>query len=100
MPGAVDAVTKRARCAQLHALATRMREAALRRFVGTERRVLFEGCGDPCDAGYRWRGYAENYLPVEVVLEDDRDLDNAIRSVRIDDVARGRLVGRELGSSA
>ena len=93
MRGAVAPEDKRRRSRELHELASLMRRRELRRFVGTRRAVLFEGCGDPSDGGYRWRGYTDNYLPVEVVVPTDDDLDNRIETVSLGGVEAGRLVG-------
>jgi len=100
MAPAVAPAIKRARSEELHALAARMRRSQMERLTGTTRPVLFEGEGNPLEeGGYRWLGYTDNYLPVEMAVERDEDLDNAILPVTIRGVGRsGRMVGRRSAS--
>ncbi len=79
--GRVQNNVKRARSRQLHEIAAGMKAAHLSRFVGTSRRVLWEGQGTALDDGaLKWSGYTDNYLRVETVTQPEVDLGNLITS--------------------
>jgi threonylcarbamoyladenosine tRNA methylthiotransferase MtaB len=95
LPGQVDRALKRARSAQLHAIAARHRQAFLGRHVGPEYEVLIEErSGSGADA--HWSGYTPNYLRVELPAAPGQDLANRIVRVRTEGVAAdgGSLRGR------
>jgi threonylcarbamoyladenosine tRNA methylthiotransferase MtaB len=102
MTAAVDETTKKARAAELLAVAAAARARRARMDVGRETEVLFES---RLDDG-RWVGHGADYVPV-VVLQPggdagDASLANAIGRVAvegIDPVARDRVVGRILAIS-
>ncbi len=80
MVGQVDEATKKARAAELLAVAARAREAFARRGLGAEARVLLE---QRLPDG-RWTGHAEDHVVVAVAPRpgDAADLENAIVTVR------------------
>ena len=94
MAGQVDEATKRARAAELLAMAADARAAFARRGLGTATRVLLE----QRLPGGRWVGHAEDHVPVAVAPRpgDPADLENAIVTVRrtaVDPEAPERAVG-------
>ncbi len=99
-PGQIPPPVRRARSAELHALADRMKTAHLARFAGTTRPVLWEGEGEPLpDGRRRWRGLTDNYLRVETVVAPGCALQNRITPTRLARVAHDRLIG-EIADSA
>ena len=81
----VPPAVKRERAAELRTLGQRHRADALAAQIGELHSVLFEGAD--C-------GLTDTYLPCRV--DDSRDLTNQLRSVAIESVADGALVGRVL----
>lgn len=61
---AVPEAAKRERMDQALAMATRLRQAHLARFVGDERLVLWEEQRVDADGAERWYGFTDNYLRV------------------------------------
>jgi len=100
MAGQVDERTKKARAADLLALAAEARAAFARRALGSEARVLVE---TRLPDG-RWLGHAEDHVLVAVTPRADSpadqiDLENAILHVRriaIDGEAAERVTGEVL----
>ena len=97
MSGQVDDRTRRARAAELRAVASDARVAFARRGLGTVARVLVEA---RLDDG-RWAGHAEDHVLVAVVPRpvDPPDLENAILTVRrtaIDGDVAERVTGEIL----
>jgi threonylcarbamoyladenosine tRNA methylthiotransferase MtaB len=99
MAGAVDEPTKKARAAELLALAAAARERRARSLVRKVADVLFESRL----ADGTWVGHAADYVAVaataEVTAQADASLVNAIGRVAVEDVdpdARDRAVGRIL----
>jgi tRNA A37 methylthiotransferase MiaB len=99
MAGAVDEPTKKARAAELLALAAAARERRARSLVGSVAEVLFESRL----ADGRWIGHAADYVAVAeaepVMALGEASLANVIGRVAIDGVdpmARDRAVGRIL----
>ena len=84
MAGQVDERTKKARAAELLALAAEARAAFTRRGLGTATRVLLE---QRLPDG-RWTGHAEDHVVVAAAprLGDPADLENAVATVRRDGV--------------
>jgi tRNA A37 methylthiotransferase MiaB len=80
MVGQVDEPTKKARAAELLAMAAEARAAFARRGVGTTTRVLAE---QRLPDG-RWIGHAEDHVVVAVTPRpgDPADLENALLTVR------------------
>lgn len=71
LPGQLGKAVKRGRSQILHRLAAAMKAEHLRRFVDTERPVLWEGEGVvEMGGGRRFVGYTDNYLRVETVSEE------------------------------
>ena len=94
MAGQADERTKKARAAELLALAADVRAAFARSRVGTETRVLVES---RLPDG-RWVGHAEDHVLVAVTPRagDPEDLENAILTVRrtsVDGDVAQRLAG-------
>jgi threonylcarbamoyladenosine tRNA methylthiotransferase MtaB len=96
MAGTVDEPTKKARAAELLALAALARARRAESRVGELADVLFESrIGDG-----RWVGHAPDYVPVAVAAPDTaagQSLANAIGRVAIDGIdplTRDRVVGR------
>ncbi len=101
MAGQVDEPTKKARAAELLALAAGARARWAATHVGAEASVLFES---RLDDG-RWVGHAADHQPVAVDAPrpPHATLENVIGRVRIDRVDPGapdRVVGRLVGASA
>jgi threonylcarbamoyladenosine tRNA methylthiotransferase MtaB len=97
MAGQVDEATKKARAAELLALAGGAREAFARRGLDTEARVLLE---QRLRDG-RWIGHADDHVLVALTPrnEDPADLENAIATVRrtaIDPENAERVIGEIL----
>ncbi|MFN8630658.1 MAG: hypothetical protein U0838_10170 [Chloroflexota bacterium] len=97
MTGQVDEPTKKARAAELLAMAAAGREAFARRGLGTTTRVLLE---QRLPDG-RWIGHAEDHVLVAVAprVDDPADLENAIvtaRRVAIDKANPERATGEIL----
>jgi threonylcarbamoyladenosine tRNA methylthiotransferase MtaB len=95
MAGQVPESVRRARAAELLALAGRLRRARVARAAGTERLVLFE---TPVASG-GWLGHAEDMVAVRATTGDGRSLDGEIARVFVDgpdpedrDRAHGRVV--------
>ncbi len=76
LPDRVPADLQRARSQEIHALGEVMKAAHMARFVGQVRPVLWEGSGEPEDGGWRWQGYTDNYLRVEVIAPEGVALRN------------------------
>ena len=98
MAGQVDERTKKARAAELLALAAEARAAFARRGLGTVTRVLAE---TRLPDG-RWVGHAEDHVlaAVDAATGDPADLENAIVTVRrtaIDGEAADRVDRRDPG---
>jgi threonylcarbamoyladenosine tRNA methylthiotransferase MtaB len=94
MTGQVDERTKKARAADLLALATASKERFARASVGTTTRVLLE---QRLDDG-RWVGHADDHVLVAVAPRpgDDLDQENAVATVRrlaVDPAAPDRVTG-------
>ncbi len=93
MTGQVDERVRKARAAELLALAADARAAWARGRVGGDADVLFESrLGDG-----RWVGHATDHTLVAVDASSDRALENVIGRVqveRLDPVAPDRVVGR------
>ena len=97
MAGQVDEPTKKARAAELLAMAAQARASFARRGVGTETRVLVE---QRLPDG-RWIGHAEDHVLVAVTPRDGDpvDLENAVVRVRrtgLDPLVADRAVGEIL----
>ena len=97
MDGQVDEPTKKARAADLLALAASAKASFTRRSIGTETRVLLE---QTLPDG-RWVGHAEDHVLVAVPGRpgDPSDLENAIATVRrtaLDPAAGDRAIGEVL----
>ncbi|HET9346360.1 MAG TPA: hypothetical protein VFO05_11740, partial [Candidatus Limnocylindrales bacterium] len=93
MAGQVDERVRKARAAELLALAAERRASWARGRVGGEATVLFE---TRLDDG-RWAGHATDHTRVAVAVATGRGLENVIGRVAIDtvDPARpDRVVGR------
>ncbi len=83
----------RARSAELHQLAARMKAEHLARAVGQTRQVLWES-GDELDGGRRrFAGYTDTYLKVETEVAMGIELENRIEAVELRAVDGDRLVG-------
>ena len=83
----------RARSAELHRLAARMKAEHLARAVGQTREVLWES-GDELDGGRRrFAGYTDTYLKVETEVAMGIELENRIEAVELRAVDGDRLVG-------
>ena len=98
MAGQVGEPTKKARAAELLAVAADARERWARSRVGRVADVLFE---TRLDDG-RWVGHAADHTPVAVAAPEEGPLENAIGRVRIDGVdasRRDRVVGPILSLS-
>jgi threonylcarbamoyladenosine tRNA methylthiotransferase MtaB len=98
MGGQVDERTKKARAAELLAIAAEARAAFARRGLGTSTHVLLEA---RIPDG-RWIGHAEDHVVVAVAVRpgDHDDLENAILTVRrtaVDAAAPERVTGEVLG---
>jgi tRNA A37 methylthiotransferase MiaB len=94
MTGQVDERTKKARAADLLALATASKERFARASVGTTTRVLLE---QRLDDG-RWVGHADDHVLVAVAPRpgDDLDQENAVATVRrlaVDPAVPDRVTG-------
>jgi threonylcarbamoyladenosine tRNA methylthiotransferase MtaB len=93
MAGAVDERAKRARSAQLLAIAAEGRAVHARSRVGGAGSVLLES---RLEDG-RWLGHAEDHLEVAVAISGTADAENAIAAVEImglDDANPARATGR------
>lgn len=116
MDGQVPGPVKRARSREMHAIAATMKQAHLAGFAGQERPVLWEGPGEPVDAGAgpgrdpgadvdgaggwrRFAGYTDNYLRVETAAPASLDLDNQITPARLLGV-HGELLRAEVPGHA
>ncbi len=80
----------RARSAELHRVAARMKAAHLARAVGQRREVLWESAEETAN-GRRFAGYTDTYLRVETTAEVD--LENRIESTLLVAVDGDRLIG-------
>ncbi|HEY8144987.1 MAG TPA: tRNA (N(6)-L-threonylcarbamoyladenosine(37)-C(2))-methylthiotransferase MtaB [Kofleriaceae bacterium] len=84
----------RARSAELHRLAARMKAEHLARAVGQTREVLWETAEVEDSVVRRFAGYTDTYLRVEVVMEPVTiDLENRIEKVHLAAIDGDRLVG-------
>ena len=94
LSGQVPGDIKRARSRQLHAIAARLKQATLARYVGSTRPVLWEGPGQPlADGRVRWQGYTDNYLRVETQAPATISLENRILPTRLTGLAADHLLG-------
>jgi threonylcarbamoyladenosine tRNA methylthiotransferase MtaB len=82
----------RARSAELHRLAARMKAQHLARAVGQRREVLWESA-DEIAGGRRFAGYTDTYLRVETEVTADVDLENRIETIELAAVDGDRLIG-------
>lgn len=84
MKGHLQKEVKRARSAQMHALAARMKRAHLAAQVGRSDAVLWEGRGEPDGDGWlRWSGYTRPYLRAHTRVPSGTDLENVVTPVQI-----------------
>lgn len=70
LPQSVSRDTKRQRSEQLHALAERMKQETLQRFVHRPFEILVEGSPESKNGETLWSGYTPNYLRVTVPSEE------------------------------
>ena len=82
----------RARSAELHRLAARMKAEHLARAVGQTRVVLWESA-EELAGSRRFAGYTDTYLRVETEVAMGIDLENRIEPVRLAAVDGDRLIG-------
>jgi threonylcarbamoyladenosine tRNA methylthiotransferase MtaB len=82
----------RARSAELHRLAARMKAEHLARAVGQRRPVLWESAEELAGAR-RFAGYTDTYLRVETEVAAGVDLENRIETVELAAVDGDRLIG-------
>ncbi len=87
LPGRVDARTRKARCQELQALATRLRLGVLREQIGKRVSLLHERLPLSSDGTSR-SGYTPNFLPVHIPsqarLEENRIMEVQIMSLAAD----------------
>lgn len=87
LPDQVARAVRRQRCAELHALAMRLRHDALSRQVGRRFPVLVEGYWRGGEhAGY-WFGYTPNFLPIRISAPQNANLENIILNMTLTKVA-------------
>jgi threonylcarbamoyladenosine tRNA methylthiotransferase MtaB len=89
MANPVPGEVRKARGQALHRLAERHRQAMLRRFVGREFPVLWEGVRAGEDGRAEIYGYTPNYLKVGMAVPDGTALSYRITPVRLTGVADG-----------
>lgn len=89
MANPVPGEVKKARSQELHRLAERHRQAMLRRFVGREFPVLWEGARTGKDGRAEIYGYTPNYLKVGMAAPDGAALSYRITPVRLAGLADG-----------
>jgi len=82
----------RARSAELHRLAARMKAEHLARAVGQRREVLWESA-DETAGSRRFAGYTDTYLRVETEVAAGVELENRIEAVELAAVDGDRLIG-------
>ncbi len=102
--GQIDSAIKKARSAEMHAIASHMKHATLSRFIGHTRPVLWE----PAFAGKstngnskrgengtrRYLGYTDNYLRVEANMEiglEGINLEGLVCPAQLTSIRNGRL---------
>jgi threonylcarbamoyladenosine tRNA methylthiotransferase MtaB len=83
----------RARSAELHRLAARMKAEHLARAVGQTREVLWETGEEVGGAARRFAGYTDTYLRIETEVAMGIELENRIEAVRIAAMDGDRLTG-------
>lgn len=81
--GQLNGKIKRARSAELHAIAADMKQAHLAKHGGQMRTVLWEGEGTPAAGGRAWTGYTDNYLRVVTVVPPDQNLQNRVTPTQL-----------------
>lgn len=89
MANPVPGEVRKARGQELHRLAERHRQAMLRRFVGREFPVLWEGVRAGEDGRAEIYGYTPNYLKVGMAVPDGTALSYRITPVRLTGLADG-----------
>ncbi len=98
--GQIDVATKKARSAEMHAIASHMKHAALSRFIGHTRPVLWEANptlanqstkGNGENQTRRYLGYTDNYLRVEANVEIGLDLEGLVCPALLISIQNGRL---------
>jgi len=97
MPDQISHTVKKERCQELARLAETMKKAALSAALDQTSSVLWESPKSSSQAGYRrYHGYTENYLPAEIVVTDDIDLQSKIVPVNFSKIndASMRLVAK------
>jgi len=99
-PNRVPRAEQRERSAALHELVARQRAAHIAGFAGETRPVLFEGKPRQVDAGIRWTGYTDNYVPVAVVTVDPLPLRGKIMPVTLGAPIDDRRVSGVLSRSS
>ena len=83
LPNPIDRTIKRARSAQLHALAAEHKQAMQQRHINRDYPVLIEGQPTKTVAGESvWQGYTPNYLRVRAQINTTDNLDNQIHKLR------------------
>ena len=80
LPEQVPAEVKKSRSLELHAVAGRLKQQTLERFLGRTFPVLVEGA---YAGGDYWFGYTPNYLPVTIPGKYGRDLGNRIVAAKL-----------------
>lgn len=92
-PDPVPRPVQKQRSAEVHALAARMKAAALAERVGETRPVLFEGAPRAAETGWVSRGYTDTFQRVAVTLPVARRLDGQVLPVRLARAEGDHLAG-------
>jgi len=94
--GQVDESVKKSRSKKMHELAEKIKLAELKKMLGKEVVVLWEGEGKRLDNGYRqYFGYTPNYHKISVEIEGELHISNQILGCKIISVnEKGYLCAR------
>ena len=95
-PNTVDSAVKKARSAQMHELASEMKQTAMSRFLGTTRPVLWEAPSFSANGKRPPRrvhlGYTDNYLRVETDAGSHASLENVLGTATLTEIRGDRLI--------
>ncbi len=86
LPEQVETSLKKKRSQLLHSIAGEEKTNRVRKMIGKQCSVLWEGKGDRTESGtFRFSGYTENYHKVVVELEQPVDISNQISLCKVVD---------------
>ncbi|MFZ5965576.1 MAG: tRNA (N(6)-L-threonylcarbamoyladenosine(37)-C(2))-methylthiotransferase MtaB [Bacillota bacterium] len=91
--GQVPSTIKNQRSEELIALANACAEAYNQRFIGRDKKILFEEQSKELEGYYQ--GFTDNYI--RVLAKSESNVEGALKSVRLDKVHKDGLIGTIIG---